>query len=110
MVTLERPTRGAGFESGIGDQIDAIGNSEDFDIIEQTFAFAEQADLEVVDGAALIALAVIEHIRRLDAGPRGLAGFVAIGPIRRQTMIGKGVDQFEAAAAFVGPGAPAASA
>ena len=87
MIALEGPASGAGFKSGVGDQIDAIGDVEDLDVVEQALAFAEQADLEVVDRAAIITLAIIEHIRRFDAGPRGFAGFVAVGPVRGQAMI-----------------------
>ena len=38
MVALGGPAGGAGFKAGVGDQIDAIGDLENLDIVEQTWS------------------------------------------------------------------------
>src|SRR5207247_4796604 len=42
-----------------------------------------------------------------DVGPGALGCLVAVGPVRRKTVVAVWIDQFQAAAAAVGPSAPA---
>src|ERR1039458_1341938 len=54
-------------------------------------------------------MAQVEHAGVLDRGPPGLGCFIAVRPIRGQTMVAARVYEFESAAAASRPLAPAAT-
>src|SRR5580765_6524080 len=87
VISLRVPAGKTGFKGRIGNAVDAVRDVEDLNIIEQALAFAKQPDLEIVDGPAVVTLSIVEPVSGFDGCPRGFAGFVAVGPVRRQTMI-----------------------
>ena len=96
----------AAFKFGIGNVVASVVIH--FDVVHQAFAGIQQADLGVIDGGIII-LAVVQHAGVLDVHPGRLLGFVAVRPVGGQTVIGMGIDQFQAAAAAGGPFAPASA-
>ena len=101
VVALGDPGSEPGFEGGVGDGVGGAG--KDLEIVDEALAGAEEEDMEFVDGA----LAEVEQAAMFDGGPGALGGFVAIGPVGREPIVGVGIDEFEGTAAAVGPEAPA---
>src|SRR5207244_9642164 len=71
VISLKVPAGKTVFKARIGNPVDAVGDIEYLDVVEQALAFAEQADLEIVDRAGFITLAVVVYLRRLDVLPWG---------------------------------------
>ena len=59
--------------------------------------------MEFVGGA----VAVVQHTAELKQCPGGLRRFITVGPVGRETVVGIGIDQLQAAAAAIRPLAPA---
>ena len=101
MSALEEPAIGSGFKGRIANKILASGG-EDFDVIDETFPSALKKNLKRVGGT----IAIIQNASPLNGCPGALRRFVAVGPIRSETMVTVGIDKFKAAAASVRPFAP----
>ena len=104
VIALRHPAGNARFKIRIGNQVRA-SRREHFDIVHQTFAGAEQDDLQRICGA----VAVVEHARVLDRCPGALVGLVAVGPVGRQPTVSDRIDPFQTAASAMGPFAPASA-
>ena len=57
----------------------------------------------------IVAVSVVERAGEFDIGPNALGCLVAVGPVRWKTVVAVWIDQFQAAAAAIGPFAPAPS-
>jgi hypothetical protein len=107
--SVHRPAGRAGGKGAVRNQVRpraaAAGAGARFDVVHEKRARSEREDLKSVGRART----VVQRSRALQQGPRRLPGFVAVGPVRRPAVVGPGIDQFQAAAAAVGPASPAAA-
>ena len=87
VIATHHPAVGSRFESGVGDEVRARAG-DDLDVVEQTLALFEEHH---VQGRGRVA-AVVEDACRLEVSPRGFAAFIAIGPVRRASVVGTGID------------------
>ena len=108
MVAQQSPVRQAAVEVGIGNIIIARGSRPRFHVVHQTFAGVQQSELHERNASA-ISRAVVHRAGEFDVCPRRLAGVVAVGPIQTAPLVRASVNQLQAAAAAVGPAAPAAA-
>ena len=111
MRAIEEETVRAALESGVRNQIRAAVVAN-FKIVHQRLACVLQEKLQPVrravgdDSAVLIRLAVEQKVGDINGRPWGFRGFVAVGPIRGQPIVGPRINQFQRTAAAITPLAP----
>src|SRR6185503_1023705 len=104
---LEDPVGGAGFEAGVVDDVGAAVVA-DFDVVNEAFAKAEEEEFDVVGNAGGAGEGFAKAVLgAFEVDPLAFGGFVGVGPVGRLGGVGAGIGEFEAAAAAVGPAAPA---
>lgn len=95
VVALRGPPGETRLEGGIGDVVGPHGAGDQLYVVDQALAALQKPDLHEVDRTRT----VVQNAGGLDVGPGRLAGLVAVGPVRRESVVTAGIDQLEAASA-----------
>ncbi len=106
VITLQQPGAQARLEVRSGDQIRSHGAGAHLDVVHETFADVQLANLRVQNGGFVIG-AVVEHAGGFDVGPGGFLGLVAVRPVGGEAIVGIRIGQLQAASAPGGPLPPA---
>ena len=91
----------------VGERITAPALRNDFDVVGmQALAFAQKENVQLIGvGDAT----VIEYAGMFDGSPTALAAVVTFGPVRRTTVVGARIDQFEGRAVAIMKASPSAT-
>ena len=110
MIALGSPTAEPAFKVRVGDDVCRRRTTgTKFDVVNQTFARAQQAYLHQIDAAVVIVGAVVHGGGDFDVRPRRLARFITVSPVGSQTMVAARINEFEAAAAAMRPLSPSSA-